>query len=108
MSDVRAWLTSAADHLDYLYEGARHIPTDLVHDRDFRMGLVRTREDDGHHTRDIALFFYGGAAEVFMTLGPAALPLLATLLRTEAGHAAPTDGAVQLADHILKIKEQES
>lgn len=99
MSDAKARLTEAAEHLDWLYEGAKHLPSDLVHDRDFRMGLVRSEN------RSVAQFFYGGAAEVFMTLGPDVLPLLSTLLRSEAGRITPTYGSVQLADHIIATKE---
>lgn len=101
-------ILAAADHLDYLHEGSRHIPTDLIHDRDFRVGLVCTRNQQVGQT--VAQFFYGTAAEVFMTLGPACLPLAATLLRAVAAGSldVPSDvtmSAYRLADHILKIKE---
>lgn len=106
----RERLIAAADQLDCLYEGSEHIPTDLFHDRDFRVGLVRpecTRVSDMADLHAVAHFFYGGAAEVFLTMGPAVLPLLSPLLRQVAD--SPTDGALTaalaLADHILEQKE---
>lgn len=108
MTDIPARLTEAADYLDYLYEGAKHIPTELFHDRDFRVGLIHTEQSGGMHHSEVAQFFYGGAAEVFLTLGPAALPLLAQLLRSEAEGTSigrPVNfNAKILADHILKAK----
>ena len=113
-------LTLAADRLDHLHEGAKHIPTDLIHDRDFRMGLVRTQQVE------VAQFFYGGAAEVFLTLGPAVLPMLAKLLRAEVKSVKASESihgiltrpsgdqpqyldstvaALAFADHILKTEE---
>jgi hypothetical protein len=61
----------------------------------------------------VALFFYGGAADVFLTLGPAVLPLLAmTLRKTAAEHSGvPSEtvmAALALTDHILKAKEKQS
>ena len=99
----RERLIEAADHLDYLYEGSKHIPTDLFHSA-INRGWVLDRAPD---SRPVAQFLYGGAAEVFLTMGPAALPLLSPLLRQVADN--PTDGtvtaALTLADHILKQKE---
>jgi hypothetical protein len=110
MTDTVARLNEAADHLDWLYEGARHIPSDLIHDRGFRMGLVCTRNQQPGQT--VAQFFYGGAAEVFLTLGPEALPLLSKLLRTTAASyfvnlPETAKAVVALADHILKAKGEE-
>jgi hypothetical protein len=112
MRDIKTRLIEAADYLDYLYEGSKHIPVDLMHDREFRAGLVRPRDNaEVTDVNPVAQFFYGGAAEVFTALGPAALPLLARLLRSEA--EAPKIGrtinfnAEVLADHILKEKEKE-
>lgn len=107
MTDIKARLTEAADHLDWLYEGARHIPTDLIHDRDFRVGLVRSGDLDPD--RPVAQFFWGGAAEVFLTLGPDALPILASMLRSEAdaidiGRSVNFNAKI-LADHVLNTKE---
>jgi hypothetical protein len=106
MTDIVARLNAAADHLDWLYEGAKHIPSDMIHDRDFRMGMVRADQ------WKVAQFFYGGAAEVFLTLGPDVLPLLSKLLRTTAAShlcnlgTETADAVVALADHILKAKEE--
>lgn len=110
MTDTVARLNEAADHLDWLYEGAKHIPSDLIHDRGFRMGLVCTKDQRPGQT--VAQFFYGGAAEVFLTLRPEALPLLSKLLRiTAASHLCnlgteTADAVIALAGHILKAKEE--
>lgn len=100
---IAARLNEAADYLDYLYEGAKHIPTDMFHDEE-RKGLVRTQQ------REAAVFFYSGAAEVFLTLGPAALPVLAGWLRATARVYSGVPGeriqaALAFADHVLKTKE---
>lgn len=126
MSTIAVRLTEAADYLDYLHEGAKHIPADLERNTDIK-GLVAQpeRPDGGVHR--VAQFFYGGAAEVFLALGPAVLPLLAKLLREEARNVAMSESingllaqiksdaqpmylesalaAVTVADHILKSKE---
>lgn len=126
MTDIKARLLEAADHLDYLHEGSKHIPTDLVHSEE-RRGLVMSTETDAHRARQVGQFFWGGAAEVFITLGPAVLPLLANWLHSEADDVAMIDAinsrdpdnpgktrvlyrpqtsdALRLADHILKTRE---
>jgi hypothetical protein len=97
----RQQLIKAAERLEYLYERSKHIPTDLIHDRGYRVGWVHEKSATGEL---VAQFHYGGAAEVFLTLGPAVLPILADVLRTEAGRAVPNGDAVRLADHILKTE----
>lgn len=115
MTDIKNRLTGAADHLDYLYEGAKHLPADLIHS-DERRGLVTTVVTE----RPVAQFFWGGAAEVFLALGPAALPILARILREEArvtiseahGENCSDDCVtldyLRLADHILITKENQA
>lgn len=99
-------LIKAADRLDYLYEGSKHIPRDLAHSEVTR-GLVVKDGRSATNERPVAQFFWGGAAEVFVTLGPAVLPLLATLLRKTAADRAGVPSATVLAalafaDHVLK------
>lgn len=130
MTDVKARLTEAADYLDYLYEGSKHIPAEAFHDK-HRRGVVRAFQADPHSPEPAALvaqFFYGGAADVFLALGPGALPLLSALLRHEAADVAmcdainerdpdndgktrvlyrdATSSAMALAAYILKAKDQ--
>jgi hypothetical protein len=106
-----ARLIEAADYLDHLHAGSKHIPTDLIHDRDFRVGLVCTQTQSP--TQTVAQFFWGGAAEVFLALGPASLPLLSQLLRDECKWNRAFDGAssraaaLALADHILAGRSDE-
>ena len=105
MTDIPARLREAADHLDHLYEGAKHIPTDMFEDEE-RNGYVRTSH------WEVALFRWGGAAEVFLALGPAALPLLAEWLRATARVYSGVPGdriqaALAFAEHILKTKAAE-
>ena len=107
-------LRQAADICESLHEGARHIPADLIHDRDFRMGLVvpeAPHADVQSNVNPVAQFFYGGAAEVFLTLGPAALPLLASIFRTMARYGAndsrviyrvPGPEILTMARHIIE------
>lgn len=119
-------LNRAAYRLDHLYEGAKHIPTDLFHDRDFRVGLVNSESHEPGPS--IAQFYWGGAAEVFLALGPAVLPMLAKLLREEARNVAMSESingllaqnrsdaqpsylasalaALAFADHILNTEEK--
>jgi len=110
-TDIKARLTEAADYLDHLYGGSKHVPADLMHDRDFRRGLVRpTASAEVTDVHPVAQFFWGGLPEVFLALGPAALPLLSKLLRTQAeersGVPSQSDmAAIALADHILAQKE---
>lgn len=104
MTDIKARLLEAADNLDHLHEGSKHIPTDLVHS-DATRGLVKCAD----RVQPVALFYFGGAAEVFLTLGPAVLPLLAQTLRkaAEDHFGVPSEtvlAACDLADHILKEK----
>jgi hypothetical protein len=111
MTDIKARLTEAADYLDNLYEGSRYIPGDLIHSEAQR-GLVKALPEDAPdatRAHPVAQFFYDGAAEVFLALGPAALPLLADVLRTEASEEwLPGAAAVALANHILKEKERQT
>lgn len=122
MTDIKARLNEAADYLEHLYEGSKHIPTDLIHDRGYRVGWVHEKNEHGDL---VAQFHYGGAAEVFMALCPAILPDLARWLREEAAHVhysnlsnetdqgdVPTENhwdtvrtSLRLADRILKAKE---
>ncbi len=117
MTDIKARLTEAADYLEYLFEGSKHVPDGLFQTAAQR-GLVRGPADEV-----VAQFFYGGAADVFIALGPAALPLLARMFRAET-YCAGDDGdheksgctdtnctalaALKLADYILKAKETET
>lgn len=126
MTDIKARLLEAADYLDYLHEGSRHIPVSLAHSK-FSSGLVIKAGGSDTNEWHVAHFFWGGAAEVFIALGPAVLPLLAKWLRSEADDAAMIDAindkdtdnpgktrvlyrpqasdALALADHILKTRE---
>ena len=118
MNSIKSRLEEAADYLDHLYEGSKHIPTDLFHPEDER-GIVLSMSPSAH--KPVAQFFWGGATEVFLALGPVALPLLSRLLRTEAAGSAGDEihdarcvpeectgvAAVALADHILKAKESQ-
>ena len=105
-------LRQAADICESLHEGARHIPADLIHDREFRVGLVNSNEGgEGFTPPSVAQFYYGGAAEVFLTLGPAVLPLLASIFRTMARYGSndsrviyrvPGPEILALARHIIE------
>lgn len=116
MIDIKARLTEAADYLDHLYEGARHIPEDLRHSP-----KVRGRVED-HNENTAALCFYGGLAEVILALSPASIPGIAQWLRTEAAcNAGDEDheatgctvetctalAALAVAENILKVKEKD-
>lgn len=114
MTGIKTRLIEAADYLDYLFEGSRHVPMDLRHSTRIR-GRV---EDSDENT--VALFFYGGVPEVFLALGPAVLSLLSRWLRTEATYGSGSDihdescqagwcqavDALAVADQILKAKEK--
>lgn len=118
MTDLRPRLVEAADYLEQLHEAAAHIPEDQVQHE--VKGMVVT--EHGAVRELVAQFFFGGAVEVWMTLGPAALPIVAGWLRTEARITASdevhdgncrngtctTVSALALADHILKVKEKQT
>lgn len=121
MTNIKDRLTEAADYLDYLYEGSKHVPDDLFQPEGERSIVLSPSAD-----RPVAQFFWGGVAEVFVALGPAVLPLLAQWLRDEAVdvemidrinavdpdndgktrvlHKPQTSDAFALADRILKGK----
>ena len=126
MKSVKHRLEEAADYLDHLYKGSKQSPTTLAHSEVTR-GLVV--EDCGSATNEqpVAHFFRDGLPEVFLTLGPASLPLLSRWLRREVEDVVMCDAinakdpdnpgktrvmyrpqasnAVAFADHILKVKE---
>jgi hypothetical protein len=101
-------LRQAADICESLHEGSKHIPADLIHDRGYRVGWVH----EGSATGDlVAQFHYGGAAEVFLTLGPAFLPLLAATFRSVAKYGSndsrvvyrvPGPELLAMARHIIE------
>ncbi len=106
MSGIKETLNAAADRLDRLHEGSEHIPDGIMHDREFRRGLVRTE------TERVAQFYYGGAAEVFIALGPESVPLLADLLRALArDHGAMRPqllgSSLVFAKHVLNTTTKE-
>lgn len=113
MKDIKKQLIAAADYLDELYEGAKHIPENLRHSP-----KVKGRVED-YDQNTAALCFYGGMAESIVTLGPAMQPLLAQWLRTESLHLVDDElhgeectidvctavAAAAVAERILKARK---